>query len=77
MDMSRPSQAELFGGRLVIGAVGAFAATRLMSSLLVEISVYDPEPLRRFLSILTGVTLVASWLRRRASRSTRDKFCLS
>ncbi len=55
------------GGAL--GLAGALALTRLMSSLLVDVSAVDPATFAGISLLLAGVTLLASWIpARRAAR---------
>lgn len=49
-------------GGLVVGVVGAVAMTRLMASLLYEVSPGDPLSLMAGLTLLGLVALLASWL---------------
>lgn len=54
---------------VVVGVVGAFAATRLMSALLFGISAADPLTYAGVAVALLAVALVACWLpARRAAR---------
>jgi putative ABC transport system permease protein len=54
---------------LVIGLVAAFAATRVMRSLLFEVSATDPLTYLAVALLLAAVALVASYLpSRRAAR---------
>lgn len=51
---------------LVLGVVGALALTRVMRSLLYEVSPTDPLALAAAALVLAGAALVASWLPARA-----------
>ncbi|MCI0660043.1 MAG: FtsX-like permease family protein, partial [Acidobacteria bacterium] len=54
---------------VVIGLVGAFALTRLMSTLLFEVSVTDPVTFTAVVAILAVVALLACYLpARRAAK---------
>ncbi|HMB54553.1 MAG TPA: FtsX-like permease family protein, partial [Thermoanaerobaculia bacterium] len=54
---------------IALGLVAAFFATRLLSSLLFEVSAYDPLSFVTAVVALVAVSLVACWLpARRASR---------
>ncbi|HET6765412.1 MAG TPA: FtsX-like permease family protein, partial [Longimicrobiaceae bacterium] len=57
------------GGGLLLGLVGAFAATRVLRSLLVGVSATDPAVFVAVPLVLAAVALAASWLPgRRATR---------
>jgi putative ABC transport system permease protein len=54
---------------LVIGLAGAFAATRLLSSLLFGVGASDPLTFASIVLLIAAVAFVASWLpARRAAR---------
>jgi hypothetical protein len=60
---------KLTGTGLLIGLVGAFAATRIIRSLLYDVSPTDPLTFVCVAVLLTGVALLACWLpARRAAR---------
>lgn len=59
----------LAGAGVGIGLVGAWAASRLLASLLYGVSAHDPLTYGVTAAALIGVALLASWLpARRASR---------
>ncbi len=59
----------LVGISVVIGLVGAFAATRLLSSLLFGVSVWDPITFITIVLLISVVAFLAAWLpARRAAR---------
>ncbi len=59
----------LVGFSIVLGLVGAFAATRLMNSLLFGVTSWDPLTFAVLASIIALVAFVAAWLpARRAAR---------
>jgi ABC-type antimicrobial peptide transport system permease subunit len=47
---------------IAVGLVGALAATRLMSSLLFEVSAWDPLTFALVPMVLLAVSLAAAWL---------------
>ena len=54
---------------VVIGVPGAFAATRLLSSLLFDVSAWDPLTFGSIVVLITVVAFLAAWLpARRAAR---------
>ena len=54
---------------LVVGLVGAFAATRLLSSLLYNVGASDPFTFVAIVLLVSGVAFLAAWLpARRATR---------
>jgi len=56
-------------GGVAIGLAGAVAASRVLKSVLFEISPYDPTSLAAMTALLLGVALLACWLpTRRAMR---------
>ena len=59
----------IVGVSVAIGLVGAFAATRLLNSLLFGISAWDPLTFSAIVILISVVAFLASWLpARRASR---------
>lgn len=56
-------------GGVGLGLLGAWAATRVMGSLLFEVSATDPLTFGALALLMTGVTLLATWLP--AHRATR------
>jgi putative ABC transport system permease protein len=52
----------LAGTGIVIGALGAFAATRLIESMLYGVSARDPLAFAAVVVMLVLVAIVASWL---------------
>ena len=59
----------LTGGGLMIGAVGSMLVTRLMTSLLFEVSTFDPVTYATVALLLTTAAVMASYVpARRASR---------
>ena len=59
----------LVGISIAIGIVGAFAATRLLSSLLFGVSVWDPLTFGSIVVLIAAVAFLAAWLpARRAAR---------
>ena len=63
-----------YGGRLavaglLIGLIGSFALTRLISSMLFGVAPTDPVTFAAVSGILLGIGVLASWLpARRATR---------
>ncbi|MEP6809494.1 MAG: ABC transporter permease, partial [Chthoniobacterales bacterium] len=58
----------LVGISLALGLVGAFAATRLLSSMLFGVTAWDPLTFLGIVLLVAGVAFLASWLpARRAS----------
>ena len=54
---------------VAIGLAGAVAVSRVLTSVLYEISPYDPASLAAMSALLLGVALLACWLpTRRAMR---------
>jgi putative ABC transport system permease protein len=59
----------LVGISLVVGLAGAFAATRLLNSLLFGVGASDPETFAGIVALVSIVAFVAAWLpARRATR---------
>ena len=59
----------LVGISLVIGVAGAFAATRLLNSLLFGVGASDPVTFAAIVLLVSGVAFIAAWLpARRATR---------
>lgn len=58
----------LFG--VILGVVGAFATTRVLTSLLYGTSPADPIAIGSAILLLAGVTLVASWMPARRAAAT-------
>ena len=59
----------LVGISLLIGLVGAFAATRLLSSLLFGVGAADPATFVGIVLLVSAVAFLASWIpARRATR---------
>jgi predicted permease len=58
----------LFG--ILLGVLGAFATTRVLTSLLYGTSPVDPIAIGGAILLLTGVTMVASWLPARRAAIT-------
>ena len=58
----------LFG--ILLGVVGAFATTRVLTSLLYGTSPADPIAIGSAILLLAGVTLVASWMPARRAAAT-------
>jgi ABC-type antimicrobial peptide transport system permease subunit len=59
----------LFAVGLTLGLVGAFFLTRVLSSLLYDVTPHDPVTFAAVAALLTAVTLVACYLpARRAAR---------
>ncbi|MEY2503955.1 MAG: putative transport system permease protein, partial [Verrucomicrobiota bacterium] len=59
----------LVGISLIAGIAGAFAATRLMSSLLFGIGASDPATFLGIVVLVSGVAFLAAWIpARRATR---------
>ncbi len=63
-----------FGLRLtllgsVIGLIGAFAATRLLASLLFEVDAMNPLIFSSAVAVLVGVAILASYLPARKAAS--------
>jgi len=54
--------ATLVGGGVAVGAVGAFALTRFMGSLLFEVSPLDPAAFASAALLLALVGLVGAWV---------------
>jgi ABC-type antimicrobial peptide transport system permease subunit len=60
----------LAGWGVALGLVLAAAATRLLASLLFDVSAWDPVTFGAMSLLFAGVAILASWLpARRASRS--------
>jgi putative ABC transport system permease protein len=56
-------------GGVAIGLAGAAAVSRVLTSLLFEVSPYDPASFAATIVVLVGVALLACWLpTRRALR---------
>ena len=54
---------------VIVGLVGAFAATRLLSSLLFGVGVWDPVTFIAIVLLISAVAFLAAWLpARRAAR---------
>ena len=54
---------------LVVGLVAAFAATRLLNSLLFGVGAWDPITFSVIVLLIAGVAFLAAWLpARRAAR---------
>lgn len=61
--------AGVIAGGIALGLIGAAALTRVLSSLLYEVSAMDPATFGGAAILMTGVSLLATWLpARRASR---------
>jgi ABC-type antimicrobial peptide transport system permease subunit len=59
----------LVGISIAIGVAGAFAATRLLSSLLFGVGVWDPLTFGSIVLLIAVVAFLAAWLpARRAAR---------
>jgi predicted permease len=59
----------IVGISLAIGVVGAFAATRLLNSLLYGVGASDPVTFAAIVVLVSGVAFIAAWLpARRATR---------
>jgi ABC-type antimicrobial peptide transport system permease subunit len=59
----------LVGISLVIGLAGAFAATRLLNSLLFGVGASDPVTFISIVLLVSAVAFIAAWLpARRATR---------
>jgi putative ABC transport system permease protein len=54
---------------VVIGVVGAFAATRLLSSLLFGVSANDPLTFAAIVVLISAVAFIAAWLPARRAAS--------
>ncbi len=63
------SGAKLIGLGVLIGTAGALASTRLISSLLFNVSPYDPVSFVVIILLLTAIALLACWIpARRATK---------
>jgi ABC-type antimicrobial peptide transport system permease subunit len=59
----------LVGISLVLGVAGAFAATRLLSSLLFGVGASDPGTFAGIVLLVSAVAFIAAWVpARRATR---------
>ncbi len=59
----------LVGISLVVGLAGAFAATRLLNSLLFGVGASDPMTFVAIVLLVSAVAFIAAWLpARRATR---------
>ncbi len=59
----------LVGISLVVGLAGAFAATRLLNSLLFGVGASDPVTFVAIVLLVSAVAFIAAWLpARRATR---------
>ncbi len=56
------SGARIIGLGLLIGTVGALASTRLISSLLFNVSPYDPVSYVVIILLLTSIAILACWI---------------
>ena len=66
----------LVGISLVVGIAGAFAATRLLNSLLFGVGASDPVTFVAIVLLVSAVAFLAAWLpARRATRSIPSSPC--